>query len=103
MTKLLRSPCADDCTHPDHATETQLFEVIPPRPRTESEDKELIRHLSQRVTALDNALRAYLAHIIETEGYDYLDFDNFEEKVSEEEYAMLVQMSEAIYQEKRGR
>jgi hypothetical protein len=104
MTKFLRSPCADDCVHPDHAhtTETPLFEVIPPRTRTESEDKALIRNLSQRVTSLDNALRAYLAHIIEAEGCDYLDFDNFEEKVSEEEYDMLVQMSVEIYQEKRG-
>jgi hypothetical protein len=77
--------------------------VLPPRPRTESEDKALIRNLSQRVTTLDNALRAYLAHIIETEGCDYLDYGNLEEKVSEEEYAMLMQMSVEIYQVKRGR
>jgi hypothetical protein len=83
MTEPLRSPCADDCVHPDHAKDT---------PRTESAELSTLAYLAQCITRLENVIYDYKAHCIETQGADYPELSS-----SQKEYVTLLKMGVEIY------
>jgi hypothetical protein len=84
MTEPLRSPCADDCVHPDHAKDT---------PRTESADLSTITYLAQCITRLENVLYDYRAICINPQGSAYAGLSSLQK-----EYVTLLKMGVEIYE-----